>query len=60
LTIFPTTQVAAIKAANESLFVEELLEIEKRRREPKIFYHKAELGIAHESGVSPTYYHIFR
>ena len=30
-----------MKAANKSLFVEELLEIEKRRREPEIFYRKA-------------------
>jgi hypothetical protein len=40
--------------------VEELLEIEKRRREPEIFHQKAESGIAHERGVSPAYYHIFR
>ena len=37
-----------MKAANKSLFVEELLENEKRRREPEIFYQKAETGIAHE------------
>jgi predicted transcriptional regulator len=43
-----------MKAANESLFVEELLEIEKRRREPEIFYQKAESGIAHE--IHPYYF----
>ena len=37
-----------MKADNRSPFVDELLEIEKRRREPEIFYHKAESGIAHE------------
>ena len=34
--------------ANKSLFLEELLENEKRRRETEIFYQKAESGIAHE------------
>ena len=37
-----------MKADNRSPFVDELLEIEKRRRKPEIFHQKAESGIAHE------------